>query len=140
MISKTCFLRVCDQRCVQGYDKYECMLVWEVRFYDCCRLGGRSRKYLSGLAPVAHNMIRWFSEHDFEQQLMVSRTKRILLQTLYFAYLAKIEAVITELLARLNYTCGHDQELKLNTGIGGCIAAADVLLQSWNEEVGQRHC
>nr|PNR32182.1 hypothetical protein PHYPA_026308 [Physcomitrium patens] len=121
--------------------------IWQIRravsstpITSNVKLGGRSRKYLSGLAPVAHNMIRWFSEHDFEQQLMVSRTKRILLQTLYFAYLAKIEAVITELLARLNYTCGHDQELKLNTGIGGCIAAADVLLQSWNEEVGQRHC
>lgn len=72
-------------------------------------------RILSWLAPLAHNMIRWQSEHNFEQQQVVSRTNCLLLQTLYFADLTKTEAVITELLVGLNYICGHEQELKQNT-------------------------
>lgn len=72
-------------------------------------------RILSWLAPLAHNMIRWQSEHNFEQQQVVSRTNCLLLQTLYFADLAKTEAAITELLVGLNYICGLEQELKQNT-------------------------
>ncbi|XP_073388751.1 uncharacterized protein [Physcomitrium patens] len=71
-------------------------------------------RILSWLAPLAHNMIRWQSEHNFEQQQVLSRTNCLLLQTLYFADLAKTEAAITELLVGLNYVCGHEQELKQN--------------------------
>jgi hypothetical protein len=39
----------------------------------------------------------------------------LLLQTLYFADLAKTEAAITELLVGLNYICGLEQELKQNS-------------------------
>lgn len=72
-------------------------------------------RILSWLAPLAHNMIRWQSEHNFEQQQVVSRTNVLLLQTLYFADLLKTEAAITELLVGLNYICGLEQELKQNT-------------------------
>lgn len=72
-------------------------------------------RILSWLAPLAHNMIRWQSEHNFEQQQVVSRTNCLLLQTLYFADLAKTEAAITELLVGLNYICGLEQELKQNS-------------------------
>lgn len=72
-------------------------------------------RILSWLAPLAHNMIRWQSEHNFEQQQVVSRTNVLLLQTLYFADLEKTEAAITELLVGLNYICGLEQELKQNT-------------------------
>ncbi|GMI64203.1 hypothetical protein like AT3G23160 [Hibiscus trionum] len=39
---------------------------------------------LRWVGPLAHNMIRWQSERNFEQQQMVARTN-VLLQTLYFA-------------------------------------------------------
>lgn len=74
-------------------------------------------RILSWLAPLAHNMIRWQSEHNFEQQQVVSRTNCLLLQTLYFADLAKTEAAITELLVGLNYICGLEQELKQNSAM-----------------------
>ncbi|KAJ7524196.1 hypothetical protein O6H91_18G082000 [Diphasiastrum complanatum] len=66
---------------------------------------------LRWLAPLAHNMIRWQSEHNFEQQV-VSRTNVLLLQTLHFADRVKAESAITELLVGLNYICGHEKESK----------------------------
>ncbi|KAF5729438.1 hypothetical protein HS088_TW21G01603 [Tripterygium wilfordii] len=66
---------------------------------------------LEWLAPLAHNMIRWQSERSFEQQNFVSRTNVLLVQTLYFANLEKIEATITELLVGLNYVWRLDREV-----------------------------
>ncbi|GMI80933.1 hypothetical protein like AT5G04550 [Hibiscus trionum] len=60
-------------------------------------------RILEWLAPLAHNMIRWQSEHNFEEQQMVSRSNVLLVQTLQFADRAKTEAAITELLVGLNY-------------------------------------
>ncbi|XP_077241207.1 protein PSK SIMULATOR 1-like [Tasmannia lanceolata] len=62
-------------------------------------------RILKWLAPLAHNMIRWQSERNFEQQHLVSKTNVLLLQTLFFANQTKTEAVITELLVGLNYLC-----------------------------------
>lgn len=59
-------------------------------------------------------MIRWQSEHNFEQQQVVARTNVLLLQTLYFADLVKTELAITELLVGLNYIMGLEQETKLS--------------------------
>lgn len=67
-------------------------------------------RILAWFTPLAHNMIRWQSEHNFEQQQVVARSNILLLQTLYFADLAKSEAAITELLVGLNYICGHEKE------------------------------
>jgi hypothetical protein len=72
-------------------------------------------RLLSWLAPLAHNMIKWQSEHNFEQQQVVARTNVLLLQTLYFADLAKTESAITELLVGLNYITGLEQEMKSNS-------------------------
>ncbi|PIA43408.1 hypothetical protein AQUCO_01900058v1 [Aquilegia coerulea] len=66
---------------------------------------------LDWLAPLAHNMIRWQSERNFEQQHLVSRTNVLLVQTLYFADQAKTEAAITELLVGLNYLWRLGREL-----------------------------
>ncbi|KAF5199752.1 type-1 restriction enzyme mjaxp r protein [Thalictrum thalictroides] len=66
---------------------------------------------LEWLAPLAHNMIRWQSERNFEQQHLVSRTNVLLVQTLYFADQAKTEAAIAELLVGLNYLWRLGQEL-----------------------------
>ncbi|KAI3707466.1 hypothetical protein L6452_26014 [Arctium lappa] len=65
---------------------------------------------LAWLAPLAHNMIRWQNERNFEQQHIVSRTNVLLLQTLYFADRAKTEAAICELLVGLNYICRYEHQ------------------------------
>ncbi|XP_042513017.1 protein PSK SIMULATOR 1-like [Macadamia integrifolia] len=68
-------------------------------------------RILEWLAPLAHNMIRWHSERNFEQQNLVSRTNVLLVQTLYFANQAKTEAAITELLVGLNYIWRFGRDL-----------------------------
>ncbi|KAH7522143.1 hypothetical protein FEM48_Zijuj07G0107100 [Ziziphus jujuba var. spinosa] len=65
---------------------------------------------LKWLAPLAHNMIRWQSERNFEQQQIVTRTNVLLLQTLYFADREKTEAAICRLLVGLNYICRYEQQ------------------------------
>ncbi|XP_073276260.1 uncharacterized protein [Primulina huaijiensis] len=65
---------------------------------------------LSWLAPLAHNMIRWQSERNFEQQQIITRTNVLLFQTLYFADREKTDAVICELLVGLNYICRYEQQ------------------------------
>lgn len=69
-------------------------------------------KMLGWLAPLAHNMLKWQSEHNFEQQQVVSRTNVLLLQTLYYADQSKTESTITELLVGLNYICRYEQEVR----------------------------
>ncbi|KAK6929812.1 protein of unknown function DUF3475 [Dillenia turbinata] len=65
---------------------------------------------LKWLAPLAHNMIRWQSERNFEQQQIVKRTNVLLLQTLYFADRAKTEKAICDLLVGLNYICRYEHQ------------------------------
>jgi len=67
-------------------------------------------KTLAWLAPMAHNMIRWQTERNFEQQQIVLKGNVLLLQTLYFADREKTEAVICELLVGLNYICRYEQQ------------------------------
>ncbi|KAL4309927.1 hypothetical protein GQ457_01G031930 [Hibiscus cannabinus] len=64
----------------------------------------------SWLTPLAHNMIRWQNERNFEQQQVVARTNVLLLQTLYFADREKTEATICELLVGLNYICRYEHQ------------------------------
>ena len=71
-------------------------------------------KLLGWLAPLAHNTIRWQSEHNFEQQQVVSRSNVLLLQTLYFADREKAESAIIELLVGLNYLWRHERDFKAN--------------------------
>ncbi|KAL8158316.1 hypothetical protein AgCh_002858 [Apium graveolens] len=71
----------------------------------------RLDQILKWLAPMAHNMIRWQSERNFEQQQqIVTRNNVLLLQTLYFADRAKTEAAICELLVGLNYICRYEHQ------------------------------
>lgn len=70
----------------------------------------RLDEILRWLAPLAHNMIRWQSERNFEQHQIVTRTNVLLLQTLYFADREKAEAVICELLVGLNYICRYEHQ------------------------------
>ncbi|KAL2469754.1 Protein of unknown function (DUF668) [Abeliophyllum distichum] len=70
----------------------------------------RLDEMLKWLAPLAHNMIWWQSEHNFEQQQIVTRTNVLLLRTLYFADREKTEAAICQLLVGLNYICGYEHQ------------------------------
>ncbi|XP_074281805.1 protein PSK SIMULATOR 1-like [Silene latifolia] len=65
---------------------------------------------LNWLAPLAHNMIRWQSERNVEQQQMVTRTNVLLLQTLYFADRVKTESAMCQLLVGLNFICRYEQQ------------------------------
>lgn len=65
---------------------------------------------LSWLGPLAHNMIRWQSERNFEQHQIVKRTNVLLLQTLYFADRGKTESLICDLLVGLNYICRYEHQ------------------------------
>ncbi|XP_023000483.1 uncharacterized protein LOC111494741 [Cucurbita maxima] len=65
---------------------------------------------LSWLAPLAHNMIRWQSERNFEQHQIVTRTNVLLIQTIYFADCKKTEDAICELLVGLNYICRYEHQ------------------------------
>ncbi|KAJ6851458.1 uncharacterized protein M6B38_259115 [Iris pallida] len=66
---------------------------------------------LGWLVPMAHNMVRWQTERNFEQQpQIVARENVLLLQTLYFADRGKTEDAICELLVGLNYICRYEQQ------------------------------
>lgn len=68
-------------------------------------------KILQWLAPLAHNMLKWQSDRNFEKQLFFSSSNTLLLQTLYYANQEKAEAAITELLVGLNYLWRYGREL-----------------------------
>lgn len=65
---------------------------------------------LDWLGPLAHNMIRWHAERNFEKQPRYSSTTVLLVQTLYFANQGKTEAAVTELLMGLNYISRFGRE------------------------------
>lgn len=78
---------------------------------------------LKWLAPLAHNMIRWQSERNFERQQIVTRTNVLLLQTLYFADREKTEAAICQLLVGLNYICGYEHQ---QNALLDCASSFDI--------------
>ncbi|QCE07667.1 hypothetical protein DEO72_LG9g2687 [Vigna unguiculata] len=77
---------------------------------------------LKWLAPLAHNMIRWQSERNFEQHQIVSRTYVLLFQTLYFADKDKTEEAMCQLLMGLNYICRYEQQ---QNALLGCASSFD---------------
>ncbi|KAK8933861.1 hypothetical protein KSP39_PZI016024 [Platanthera zijinensis] len=68
-------------------------------------------RILEWLSPLAHSMVKWQSDRNFEKQSAISRANVLLLQTLYYANQAKVEAAITELLVGLNYLWRFGREL-----------------------------
>ncbi|KAK8447243.1 hypothetical protein SEVIR_8G027433v4 [Setaria viridis] len=70
------------------------------------------QRILGWLAPLAHNMIRWQAERNFEKRNVASSDGVLLLQTLHFADLRKTEAAVTELLVGLNYLWRFGRELE----------------------------
>ncbi|XP_044497968.1 uncharacterized protein LOC123220035 [Mangifera indica] len=89
---------------------------------------------LKWLAPMAHNMIRWQSERNFEQQQIVTRTNVLLLQTLYFADRQKTEAAVCELLVGLNYICRYEQQQNALLDCASSFDFEDCL--EWQSQYG----
>ncbi|CAO2145578.1 unnamed protein product [Urochloa humidicola] len=87
------------------------------------------QRILGWLAPLAHNMVRWQAERNFEQRNVASSASVLLLETLHFADRRKTEAAVIELLVGLNYLWRFGRELegkdKLESAAGGnCNARA----------------
>ncbi|CAH9104955.1 unnamed protein product [Cuscuta europaea] len=83
----------------------------------------RLEEILKWLSPLAHNMIRWQSECNYEpQQQVIKRTNVLLIQTLYFADRDKTEKVVCELLVGLNYICRYEQQ---QTAFLDCTSSLD---------------
>ncbi|KAL6641898.1 hypothetical protein ACP70R_020079 [Stipagrostis hirtigluma subsp. patula] len=70
------------------------------------------QRIIGWLAPLAHNMVRWQAERNFEQRNVASSGSVLLLQTLHFADQRKTEAAITELLVGLNYLWRSGRKLE----------------------------
>lgn len=70
------------------------------------------QRILGWLATLAHNMVRWQAERNFEQRNVASSGTVLLLQTLHFADQGKTEAAVTELLVGLNYLWRFGRELE----------------------------
>ncbi|XP_052620566.1 protein PSK SIMULATOR 1 isoform X2 [Lactuca sativa] len=81
--------------------------------YDMLTTDWRSslKRILDWLSPVAHNMIKWYSERNFEKQPMGSKGQVLLVQTLHYADQATSEIAITELLVGLHHVWRFSQEI-----------------------------
>ncbi|KAL2336573.1 hypothetical protein Fmac_011019 [Flemingia macrophylla] len=55
------------------------------------------------LLPVAHNMVRWQAERNLEKQKFETRPTVLLMQTLHYSDLEKVEEGIVEALVGLSY-------------------------------------
>ncbi|GJN07002.1 hypothetical protein PR202_ga24787 [Eleusine coracana subsp. coracana] len=84
---------------------------------------GTVRGTLGWLAPLAHNMVRWQAERNFEQRSNVASGGGgggvLLLQTLHYADRRKTEAAVTELLVGLDYLWRSGRELEAKIKVSG---------------------
>lgn len=109
----------------------------DVSIYDAPLAHGWKERLdgiLVWLAPLAHNMIRWQSERNFEQQQIVTRTNVLLLQTLYFADREKTEEAICQLLVGLNYICRYEQQQNALLDCSGSFDYEDCA--EWQLQIG----
>ncbi|KAL4560429.1 hypothetical protein LXL04_032580 [Taraxacum kok-saghyz] len=83
------------------------------------------QKTLDWLAPLAHNMINWHSERNFEKQKMGLGGNVLLVNTLHYADQVKCEDAITELVMGLHYVSRFGREInnKAFVGSGGEIGS-----------------
>ncbi|KAI3447510.1 hypothetical protein Pfo_004175 [Paulownia fortunei] len=68
-------------------------------------------RILEWLSPLAHNMVRWQSERNFERQRLIFGSNLHLVQTLHFANQVETETAIVELLMGLNYLSRFGREI-----------------------------
>ncbi|KAL4191413.1 hypothetical protein AMTRI_Chr07g29770 [Amborella trichopoda] len=101
-------LRACLRKKLKSYSKNLVSAIYDAPLAHDWREA--MDKILKWLSPLAHDMIRWQTERNFEQQQFVSRTNVLLLQTLYFADREKTEEAVSELLVGLNYICRYEHQ------------------------------
>ncbi|XP_020581547.1 uncharacterized protein LOC110025423 [Phalaenopsis equestris] len=89
---------------------------------------------LNWLSPLAHNMIKWQSERNFEKQNLVLSTNVLLIQTLYYANQEKTEAAITELLVGLNYLWRYGRELNAKSVLD-CVSRRALMAGERNRDL-----
>ncbi|XP_057745314.1 uncharacterized protein LOC130963182 [Arachis stenosperma] len=66
---------------------------------------------LDWLLPVAHDTVRWHSERLLEKKPFEVRERVLLLQTLHYSDLEKVEAAIVEVLVGLSYIYLYEKRL-----------------------------
>ncbi|XP_020702728.2 uncharacterized protein LOC110114252 [Dendrobium catenatum] len=73
------------------------------------------REIMEWLGPVAHGTLRWHGERSYERRSAGAVVKEnvLVLQTLYFANMEKVEAAIVELLVGMNYVWRFEMEAGL---------------------------
>lgn len=76
------------------------------------------QKTLDWLAPLAHNMIKWHSERNFEKQGMGFGGSVLLVNTLHYADQVKSEDAITELVMGLHYVSKFGREINDKAFVG----------------------
>ncbi|XP_023758082.1 protein PSK SIMULATOR 1 [Lactuca sativa] len=76
------------------------------------------QKTLNWLAPLAHNMIKWHSERNFEKQRMGLGGIVLLVNTLHYADQVKCEDAITELVMGLHYVSRFGREINDKAFVG----------------------
>ncbi|TKY65989.1 phosphatidylinositol-3-phosphatase myotubularin-2 [Spatholobus suberectus] len=62
-----------------------------------------AEEVMEWLLPVAHDMVRWQAERNLEKQKFEMRPTVLLLQTLHYSNLEKVEEAIVEVLVGLSY-------------------------------------
>lgn len=67
------------------------------------RWRGEAAEVLEWLVPVAHDMVRWQAERNLEKQKFETRPTVLLLQTLHYSDLEKVEEAIVKVLVGLSY-------------------------------------
>ncbi|KAL4560428.1 hypothetical protein LXL04_032579 [Taraxacum kok-saghyz] len=86
-----------------------------------CEWSALMQKTLDWLAPLAHNMIKWHSERNFEKQRMGLGGNVLLVNTLHYADQVKCEDAITELVMGLHYVSRFGREINNKAFVGcGC--------------------
>ncbi|KAK6126301.1 hypothetical protein DH2020_039946 [Rehmannia glutinosa] len=84
-------------------------------------------RILEWLSPLAHNMVRWQSERNFERWRLSIGSNVHLVQTLHFANQVETEAAIVELLIGLNYLSRFGREINQKPCRGSsCSRAYDM--------------
>ncbi|GKD97624.1 hypothetical protein Tco_1381521 [Tanacetum coccineum] len=69
------------------------------------------QRILEWLAPLAHNMIKWHTERNFEKQRMGYGGNVLLVNTLHYADQVKTEDAITDLVLSLDYISRFGREV-----------------------------
>ncbi|KAL0410035.1 UNVERIFIED_CONTAM: protein PSK SIMULATOR 1 [Sesamum latifolium] len=102
-------IRSCLRAKLKTFSKSMASSVYDPAF--AAEWGLAVARILEWLSPLAHNMIRWQSERNFERQRLIFGSNVLLVQTLYFADRVRTEAAIVELLMGLNYLFRFGREI-----------------------------